>query len=108
MFDCQTEIRSRACGAPRRIAVAAAISCARTLLLGSCAAIVLAAGTAHGDGYRLGGQDKIRVKAIEWRASKGEIQEWGGLAREYTVKPAGALSLPLVRETPPQGKSARE
>lgn len=108
MYDRQTEIRSRACGAPRRIAVAAAISCARTLLLGSCVAIVLATGTAHGDGYRLGVQDKIRVKAIEWRASKGEFQEWEALADDYTVNPAGAVSLPLVGEMPAEGKTTEE
>jgi len=61
------------------------------------ALLALAGGTAHAD-YLLGPQDKVRIKAYEWRASRDEIFEWSALNDEFTVGAAGTLSLPFVGE----------
>jgi len=46
--------------------------------------------------YRLGPQDKIRVKVAEWRAGKSEYFDWGILTGEYTVNASGSVALPLL------------
>jgi polysaccharide export outer membrane protein/exopolysaccharide production protein ExoF len=56
------------------------------------------AGPAGAADYLLGPQDKVRVKAYEWRASRDEIFEWDGLNDEFTVGASGTLSLPFAGE----------
>lgn len=46
--------------------------------------------------YRLGPQDKVRLHVFEWRPSRAEVYSWAPLNSEFTVSPAGTLSLPLV------------
>lgn len=46
--------------------------------------------------YKLGPDDKVRVKVYEWRPSRGEPYEWAPLNAEFTVNSDGMLSLPLV------------
>ncbi|WP_204303267.1 polysaccharide biosynthesis/export family protein, partial [Stenotrophomonas maltophilia] len=46
--------------------------------------------------YRLGPQDKIRVKVWEWRAASGDTFEWTALNGEFTINSAGILAMPLV------------
>lgn len=65
-------------------------------------------GHAHAETYRLGVQDKVRIKVIDWRASKGEYKELDALEDVYTVNPAGAVSLPLVGEIPAENKTTEE
>lgn len=62
-------------------------------------------GPAVSDGleYRLGPEDRIRLKVYEWRASRDEIFEWKALRDEFTVGPDGTLSIPLIGEVPAQG-----
>ena len=65
---------------------------AAALLIG-----VLHAGPAAADAeYRLGPEDKIRLKVFEWRASQDEVFGWEALNDEYALGAAGELSLPLV------------
>ncbi|HRO13087.1 MAG TPA: polysaccharide biosynthesis/export family protein, partial [Amaricoccus sp.] len=68
--------------------------CATVLLL--LAALLLAAPAVAAPEYRLGPEDKIRLKVFEWRASLDEVFGWEALNDEYTVGEAGELSLPLV------------
>jgi polysaccharide biosynthesis/export protein len=58
--------------------------------------------------YRLGPQDKVRVKVYEWRPSRDEIFEWSALNDEFTVGAAGTLSLPLVGEIAASGVAPAE
>jgi protein involved in polysaccharide export with SLBB domain len=53
---------------------------------------------ASDNGYRLGPQDKVRVKVYEWRPSRDQIFEWSALNDEFTISAAGTLSLPLAGE----------
>src|SRR5579871_1968555 len=68
----------------------------------------MAAWPAAGDPYRLGVQDKVRLKVVDWRAGKGEYYEWEVISSEYTVNPAGAISLPLVGEVRAEGRTTEE
>ena len=77
--------------------------CGRALL-----ALTLAMGCAsHGHAgesrYRLGPEDKIRLKVFEWRASQDQVFEWKALNDEFTVSASGSLSLPLIGEVPVGG-----
>ncbi|WP_170936945.1 MULTISPECIES: polysaccharide biosynthesis/export family protein [Rhodomicrobium] len=53
--------------------------------------------------YRLGPQDVISVKVVEWRPSIDQIYAWEALNDKYTIGPAGQLALPLVGEIPVLG-----
>ena len=89
----------------------------RTSLLGVAAGVFLTAATLTlsvgapvaawaQDGetvYRLGPEDKIRLKVFEWRPSQDEIFEWKALNDEFTVNAAGMLSVPLAGEIPVRG-----
>jgi polysaccharide export outer membrane protein/exopolysaccharide production protein ExoF len=58
--------------------------------------------------YLLGPQDRIRVKAFEWRATRDEIFEWKALNSEYVVSASGKVSLPFVGEIPANGVTTAE
>lgn len=58
--------------------------------------------------YRLGPQDKVRVKVYEWRPSRDEVFEWSAFKAEYVVSGSGSLSLPLLGDVPVQGKTTSE
>ena len=46
--------------------------------------------------YKLGPQDKLRIKVYEWRISTGQIHEWTALGGEFVVGAGGTVSLPLL------------
>jgi protein involved in polysaccharide export with SLBB domain len=48
--------------------------------------------------YRLGSEDRIKIKVHEWRASLGEVYEWVALSGEFTIGVTGTISLPLIGE----------
>lgn len=58
--------------------------------------------------YRLGAEDKVRVRVTEWRAARGEAYVWEALSGEYAVDSTGHLSLPLVGAIPAGGRTAQE
>ena len=58
--------------------------------------------------YILGPQDRIRLKVLEWRASRDEVFEWAALNAEYAIGVAGQLSLPIIGEVPAGGKTPKE
>jgi protein involved in polysaccharide export with SLBB domain len=81
------------------------------------AAVPLANGVAAKDGaesagaqsdYRLGAQDKVRIKVYEWRPARDEIYEWTAFKAEYTVNPSGFLSLPLLGDVAADGLSTKQ
>lgn len=63
---------------------------------------------AAAESYRLGVQDKLRIKIVEWRAGQATYQEWTALASDYTVNTEGAVSLPLLGEIPATGMTTEE
>lgn len=46
--------------------------------------------------YRLGPQDKVRVKVFAWRPAVGEVYEWKALNDVYSVGASGEISFPLI------------
>ncbi|MGD9804042.1 MAG: polysaccharide biosynthesis/export family protein [Hyphomicrobiaceae bacterium] len=53
--------------------------------------------------YVLGPKDKVRVHAVEWRASQGETFEWKVLNLDYTIDVDGSISVPLVGDVRAMG-----
>ncbi|WP_188576338.1 polysaccharide biosynthesis/export family protein [Azorhizobium oxalatiphilum] len=77
------------------------------------AALALACATAAPvlaaeDGYRLGPQDRIRLRVHEWRATQDQVFEWEALRGEFTVGAEGNLAIPLIGEVPVAGLLASE
>jgi len=62
----------------------------------------------QGSDYRLGPQDKLRIKVFEWRPSKDEMFEWAAFNSEYTVGATGKLSLPIIGDVPAAGISTAD
>jgi polysaccharide biosynthesis/export protein len=58
--------------------------------------------------YTLGSQDKVRVRAFEWRASLDQVYEWSALNSEYVIGAGGKVSLPLVGEIAATDKTTGE
>jgi polysaccharide export outer membrane protein/exopolysaccharide production protein ExoF len=62
----------------------------------------------HAEEYRLGVQDKVRIKVIEWRAPQEAVHEWVALNGEFLVGPSGSISLPLVGDVSAAGTTTDE
>jgi polysaccharide biosynthesis/export protein ExoF len=56
--------------------------------------------------YTLGVEDKLRIKIFDWRQSVGEVHEWSSVGGDFTVGPAGTISVPLLGEIPAAGLDA--
>jgi len=63
---------------------------------------------AGGPDYRLGPDDRLRLKVYEWRASQDEIYEWKALGAEYSVAADGMLAIPLIGQVAAGGKLPTE
>jgi protein involved in polysaccharide export with SLBB domain len=84
---------------------------ASTLGLGASllqSSTIAAGQTETGNEYILGPQDRIRLKVLEWRASRDEVFEWSALNAEYAIGAGGQLSLPIIGEVVAGGKTPKE
>jgi exopolysaccharide production protein ExoF len=63
---------------------------------------------AAAEDYRLGSQDKLTIRVAEWQTVEGTFRDWSSVNGEYTVGPAGTLSVPFVGEMPASGKTTSE
>ncbi|ANY78273.1 hypothetical protein BB934_08520 [Microvirga ossetica] len=63
---------------------------------------------ATADDYRLGPQDKLRIKVVEWRAGSAEYFDWAVFANEYAISASGTVSLPLIGSLPATGRTTEE
>ncbi|MEO3998804.1 polysaccharide biosynthesis/export family protein [Mesorhizobium sp. CAU 1732] len=73
-------------------------------------AIAIAAGTisATAAEYLLGTQDRLMIRIVEWQTVEGEFRDWAAVTGEYTVGPAGTISLPLAGEMEASGKTTAQ
>ncbi len=65
----------------------------------ACAVLLMASdrkASADETPYRLGAQDRVRLRVTEWRAARGETYVWEAMTGEYSVDAAGRLTLPLL------------
>ncbi|ESY33432.1 sugar ABC transporter substrate-binding protein [Mesorhizobium sp. LNJC391B00] len=76
-------------------------------LVATCLALSLAV-PAMADEYRLGSQDKLNIRVAEWQTVEGTFRDWSAVNGEYSVGPAGNLSVPFVGELPAAGKTTSE
>ncbi|MGT2465453.1 polysaccharide biosynthesis/export family protein [Mesorhizobium atlanticum] len=77
---------------------------AGALLAASLAVPQLAAA---GD-YQLGPQDKLHIRVAEWQTVDGTFRDWSAINGEYSVGPAGTLSVPFVGDMQAAGKTTAE
>ena len=63
---------------------------------------------ASGEVYRLGPQDKLRIRIFEWRAALDQIYAWEAFNEDYLIGARGQLSLPLAGEIEASGLTTRE
>jgi exopolysaccharide production protein ExoF len=69
---------------------------------------LLAPALANAADYQLGAMDKLHVRVAEWRTAEGAVRDWSSLSGDYTVGPAGNISLPFIGELPATGKTTAE
>jgi len=62
---------------------------------------------AAGD-YQLGPLDKLNIRVAEWQTVDGTFRDWSALNGEYSVGPAGTLSVPFVGDMQAAGKTTSE
>ncbi|MDX8453286.1 polysaccharide biosynthesis/export family protein [Mesorhizobium sp. VK9D] len=62
---------------------------------------------AAGD-YQLGPQDKLNIRVAEWQTVDGTFRDWSAINGEYSVGPAGTLSVPFVGNMQAAGKTTAE
>lgn len=80
----------------------------RALLATSVAASALVAPHAPAraaDEYRLGAEDRVRLRVNEWRPGKGETFEWKAFTGEFTVDGSGRLALPFIGSVEAAGRT---
>ena len=66
------------------------------------------AGSAHAADYKLDALDKLHIRVAEWRTAEGAVRDWLSMTGDYTVGPAGTISLPFVGEMAVAGKTTAE
>lgn len=66
-----------------RTALAAAL-----LVMGACGAFA--------DEYRLGVQDKLSLRVVEWQIIENAFREWSSINGNYTVQASGRISVPFA------------
>lgn len=64
-------------------------------------------GSAHAE-YRLGPQDKISLKAHQWRETHADVFKWPALNGEFSISASGHLPLPLIGEILAKGLTPSE
>ena len=82
--------------APGRLAAVALVAC-----------LAMPHIAAAGD-YQLGPQDKLNIRVAEWQTVDGTFRDWSALNGEYSVGPAGTLSVPFVGDMQAAGKTTSE
>lgn len=81
----------------------------RSLLCAVAMASALAGPVAAApEAYRLGPEDRVRLKVTEWRAARGESYEWEALTGEFLIDAGGRLALPLLGEVSAGGMTTSE
>lgn len=77
--------------------------------MATCLAVSLAVPRiASADEYHLGSQDKLTIRIAEWQTVEGTFRDWSAVNGQYTVGPAGTLSVPFVGELPAAGKTTAQ
>ena len=87
-------LRSRGAGAGRRSWALMWLPVLAMAL--PCCLAAAAQDQAPAPSYRLGPEDKVRLKVFEWRPATDVVFEWKAMNDEFTVNADGNLSVPLA------------
>ena len=77
-------------------------------LIAGFALALFAIGPALADGYKLGPQDKLRLRVYEWRAPVDQIFEWTPLNGDFVISSSGTVFLPMIGEIVAAGRTTSE
>lgn len=55
--------------------------------------------------YQLGAMDKLSIRVAEWQTAQAAVRDWGSVNGDYTVSPAGTISLPFLGEMAVKGET---
>jgi exopolysaccharide production protein ExoF len=55
--------------------------------------------------YKLGAMDKLQIRVAEWQTAQATVRDWASISGEYTVGPAGTISVPFIGEMPVKGRT---
>lgn len=58
--------------------------------------------------YKLGIQDKLTIRVVEWQAVEGTLRDWTAIGGAYVVGPSGTISIPFIGELPATGKTTED
>lgn len=76
-------------------------------LAGVCLAFLVAL-PLSAEEYRLGVQDKLMIRIVEWQTVEGTFRHWAPISGDYTVGASGSLSIPFVGQLPAEGRTTAE
>ncbi|MGH6760742.1 MAG: polysaccharide biosynthesis/export family protein [Phyllobacterium sp.] len=71
-------------------------------------ALLFKAAPAGAEPYKLGPMDKLTIRVVEWQTAEGTFREWPTITGDYTIGPAGLLSLPFAGEIKATGRTTSE
>ena len=77
-------------------------------LIAGFALALFAIAPALADGYKLGPQDKLRLRVYEWRAPVDQIFEWTPLNGDFVISSSGTVLLPMIGEIVAAGRTTSE
>ncbi|WEX08170.1 polysaccharide biosynthesis/export family protein [Chelativorans sp. AA-79] len=80
----------------------------KALLLAMLCAFTASSAAAQDQEYRLGSQDKLSIRVVEWQTVEGAFREWSAVSGQYTISASGKLSLPFVGALQATGKTTEE
>lgn len=58
--------------------------------------------------YKLGVMDKLQIRVAEWQTAQAAVRDWASINGEYTIGPAGTISLPFIGELPVKGRTTAD
>lgn len=77
----------------------------------TAAALMFLLGTGTGafaDEYRLGVQDRLTLRVVEWQIIENAFREWTSINGEYTVQDGGRISVPFAGDLNAIGLTTEE
>ncbi|MGN6464971.1 MAG: polysaccharide biosynthesis/export family protein [Rhizobiaceae bacterium] len=80
----------------------------RLFLLALASTFLLVPRFALAGEYQLGVLDKLQIRVAEWQTAEAAVRDWASINGEYTVGPAGTISLPFVGEMTVKGKTTSD
>lgn len=80
----------------------------RYVLATAIISLIVPAGAADADDYRIGIMDKLTIRVVEWQTAEGKFREWPTVSGDYIVGATGSLALPFAGDLKAAGQTPAE